>query len=80
MGLWSYLGPENAWFAVFLPALVSYVLLLQSRVHARPSFGEIERLDPRLDALIPAGASMEVLADGLLWTEGPLWFTEEDRG
>lgn len=35
--------------------------------------GRIERLDPRLDALIPPGAIVEKVADGLVWAEGPLW-------
>lgn len=40
---------------------------------AYPSLGSIERKDPRLDALIPPGARMEVLAGGFDWTEGPVW-------
>jgi gluconolactonase len=35
--------------------------------------GGIERLDPRMNALVPADASLEVIAEGLLWAEGPLW-------
>ena len=35
--------------------------------------GRIERLDPRFDALIPLGAVVEKIADGLVWAEGPLW-------
>jgi gluconolactonase len=38
----------------------------------------IERLDPALDALIPAGARVERLADGFDWVEGPVW--RRDRG
>ena len=33
----------------------------------------IERLDPRLDALIPLGARVERVVDGNAWSEGPLW-------
>ena len=39
----------------------------------RPTIGEIERLDPALDALVPADAKMEIVVDGLDWCEGPLW-------
>ena len=39
----------------------------------RPTIGEIERLDPALDALVPPDAKMEVIVDGLDWCEGPLW-------
>jgi gluconolactonase len=43
----------------------------------KPSvFGSVERLDPALDALIPAGTQMEKLADGFDWSEGPVWIPE----
>jgi gluconolactonase len=35
--------------------------------------GSIERLDPALDALLPADAKMEKLAEGFTWSEGPVW-------
>ena len=35
--------------------------------------GKIERLDPRFDALVPPGAVLERVADGMDWTEGPVW-------
>src|SRR5207244_3038704 len=35
--------------------------------------GKVERVDPRLDRLIPPNAAMERLADGLDWAEGPVW-------
>ena len=38
-----------------------------------PTFGSIQRLDPRLDALIPPDAQLEKLADGFDWSEGPIW-------
>jgi len=37
----------------------------------------IERLDPRFDALIPPGAELERLADGMEWAEGPLWDAQD---
>jgi gluconolactonase len=40
---------------------------------ARKTLGTIERKDPRLDALVPKGAVLEVLAEGFAWTEGPVW-------
>ena len=39
----------------------------------RPSIGTILREDPRLDALIPRDARIEMLASGFDWTEGPVW-------
>ena len=38
-----------------------------------PTFGSIERLDPGLDQILPAGAKLEKLAEGFDWTEGPVW-------
>ena len=41
-----------------------------------PPLGSVERLDPRLDALIPPDAKIERLAEGFDWSEGPLWVRE----
>jgi gluconolactonase len=39
-----------------------------------PEFvGEIERIDPAFDKLVPPDAKMEVLSHGHEWTEGPVW-------
>ncbi len=38
-----------------------------------PKVGRIERIDPRFDALVPPGAVLEKVADGMDWTEGPVW-------
>lgn len=40
---------------------------------AYPTFGSIERKDPRLDRLVPIGATLQKLADGFDWAEGPVW-------
>ncbi len=40
---------------------------------AYPSFGSIERKDPRFDRLVPRDATIEKLADGYDWSEGPVW-------
>jgi gluconolactonase len=37
------------------------------------TLGSVERLDPALDALVPADAKLEVIAQGFTWVEGPLW-------
>lgn len=44
--------------------------------HDYPAMGVIERLDPALDKLVPAGAVIEKLAEGFTWTEGPVWMPE----
>ena len=35
--------------------------------------GTIQRLDPRLDALVPPDAVIEKVAEGYMFTEGPVW-------
>lgn len=37
------------------------------------TIGSIERLDPALDALIGPDATIEIIAEGFDWSEGPLW-------
>ena len=37
------------------------------------TLGSIDRKDPKLDAIIPKDAKIEVLAGGFKWTEGPVW-------
>jgi gluconolactonase len=34
---------------------------------------EVKRVDPALDAIVPQGLSIEKLADGFIFTEGPVW-------
>jgi len=38
-----------------------------------PAMGKLERLDPQFDALIPPTATIEKLAEGYDWSEGPVW-------
>jgi gluconolactonase len=42
-----------------------------------PTVGQIVRDDPRMDALIPLDARIEVLASGFKWTEGPVWVKDD---
>ncbi|HZT79195.1 MAG TPA: SMP-30/gluconolactonase/LRE family protein, partial [Gemmataceae bacterium] len=39
--------------------------------------GTIQRKDPRFDKLIPKDAYLEKLADGFIWTEGPVWVNKD---
>jgi len=41
-----------------------------------PAMGGVSRLHPELDRLIPTRASIEVVAAGFEWTEGPVWVRE----
>jgi gluconolactonase len=41
--------------------------------------GEIVRIDPRVDSLIPVDATIEKLADGFTFIEGPVWDRQNSR-
>lgn len=43
-------------------------------VHVVP--GNVLKLDPRLDAIVPPAPRIEKLADGFTFTEGPVWIPE----
>lgn len=45
----------------------------QPRQTAYKTTGSIERLDPALDAIIDSNATIEIIAEGFEWSEGPLW-------
>jgi len=52
--------------------LVGAALLGAAELFAQGA-GEIIRLDPALDALIPAGAHLEKIGEGFGFVEGPVW-------
>ncbi len=41
------------------------------------TIGSITRMDPELDSLIQPNATIEIIAEGFDWTEGPLWLENE---
>jgi gluconolactonase len=52
------------------------VIVLLSFNKQQP-IGTFERLDPSVNALIGANPSIEEIAKGYAWTEGPLWIEEK---
>jgi gluconolactonase len=56
--------------------LLSVTAAVGQPPRAYPTIGQIVRLDPRLDALLPADARIEVLATGFAWAEGPVWIPD----
>ena len=40
----------------------------------------IERLDPRLDAILAQDATAEIIAEGIQWAEGPVWIGGDQDG
>ncbi len=68
----SYLG-------LLVVSLLSGSLAATPALAVEPrTIGSIERLDPSLDALIPADAKMEVIGEGYEWCEGPVWVRKGD--
>jgi gluconolactonase len=48
-----------------------------SAAHKPELDGRIVRADPALDSIVPAGARIEKIAGGFLFTEGPIWVPDE---
>lgn len=65
--------------AGLLLALVALALLEVGCAGTR-TLGTVERLDPKADAILPAGARMEILAEGFDWSEGPVWVPDDTGG
>jgi sugar lactone lactonase YvrE/pimeloyl-ACP methyl ester carboxylesterase len=59
--------------AITLIAALPVARAQQATPSPRPTVGQIERLDPALDALIAPNAPIEQLATGFDWSEGPIW-------
>ena len=58
--------------------LLVFLVVAGCRSSGPPPIGGVERADDRLDALVPPGADVEVLADGFEWAEGPVWVRDGD--
>ena len=63
--------------AVFVAGSLSPASLVGRDARAQeketPAVGTIERLDPRLDQIVPRDARVERIAEGFDWSEGPVW-------
>ncbi|GAB3018625.1 SMP-30/gluconolactonase/LRE family protein [Spirosoma pulveris] len=64
--------------AILLTGLLSATFCpLMAQPTPFPTIGQIVRVDPRLDKLIPTEVKVEVLATGFVWTEGPIWVKDQ---
>lgn len=45
-----------------------------------PARGKVERLDPAINKLIPKDSQIQQLAEGFIWTEGPVWIDDDQGG
>ncbi|GAB2534502.1 SMP-30/gluconolactonase/LRE family protein [Spirosoma aerophilum] len=61
----------------FASLLLTGLASAQAQTTPFPSIGQIIRVDPRLDKLIPADSKVDVLASGFMWTEGPVWVKDQ---
>ncbi|NUQ62224.1 MAG: SMP-30/gluconolactonase/LRE family protein [Pirellulales bacterium] len=67
--------------SVLIPILAAATAATANGAEARstyPALGQIERADPRFDALVPKDAVLEKLAEGFEWSEGPVWVRDGD--
>ena len=48
----------------------------ETKTKTYPTFGAIERADARFDRLVPRDATIEKLAEGFDWAEGPVWLRD----
>ena len=62
------------YFVVFAILVVSFSCSKKEEVK---TLGSVERIDPALDAIIKADATVEVIAEGFEWSEGPLWIEDQ---
>ncbi|MEO6328577.1 MAG: SMP-30/gluconolactonase/LRE family protein [Ginsengibacter sp.] len=53
--------------------LLTFIISCQQKQKPFNTIGSIERLDPALDKIISFDAKPEIIADGLDWSEGPVW-------
>ncbi len=52
---------------------LTIVIVLFAAITALAQTPSIIRLDPRFDQLVPKDAKLEVVADDIIWAEGPVW-------
>ena len=45
-----------------------------------PTIGEVVRVDPEIDSLIAKDSKIEVIGDGFVWAEGPVWVKDKEGG
>src|ERR1700676_2908016 len=58
---------------------IAVVFFASARAHAQ-NFGEVIRVDPAADAIIPADAKVEKLAGDFQFVEGPIWVHSKGQG
>ena len=67
---------KTSWFAACLATLC---LMNVANAETPKSLGSIERVADAFDKLVPKDATIEVLADGFEWSEGPVWIAKGEH-
>ncbi|MEC3881589.1 SMP-30/gluconolactonase/LRE family protein [Parapedobacter sp. 10938] len=70
--------PRKAKYLRFLaiPLMLGITIACQNQQPQQSNYkttGSIQRLDAALDAIIDTNATIEIIAEGFKWSEGPLW-------
>lgn len=60
----------------FAPEALAAAEAVVSHPAPYPGFGQIERIEPEINRLIPVDAELELLAEGFDWAEGPVWVAD----
>jgi gluconolactonase len=58
-----------------LAAVLIAALVAPLASYADGKFGNVQKFDPALDAIVPTDWRIEKLADGFTWAEGPVWIS-----
>ena len=72
-------GLKNALLVATAGAVFAGASAAVAQTETPAGAGVIIRLDPRFDALVPAGATIEKVADGFVFLEGPVWRSADSR-
>jgi gluconolactonase len=59
--------------------LVSLLLAAFSLPEKYRTIGSIEKIDASLDSILDPSAKIEIIAEGMDWSEGPLWLPSENK-
>jgi gluconolactonase len=72
-------GLKNALIVATAGGLLAAASLAVAQTETPAGAGVVVRHDPRFDALVPAGATIEKVADGFVFLEGPVWRNSDSR-
>lgn len=61
---------------IIFTGLLSF-LIMGCKPDSKKTIGSVERLDVALDNIISTDAQIEILAEGFVWSEGPVWVEAE---